>query len=138
MHAALDPSFHAILDRDGAVVLGTPAFHRWATPPDLDELARAVRAAARGLAQQSSRGYAIELTTLSGRGGGAYLVTIRPKRAVPLSRRQLEVAELAAVGATVREIGEALGISTNTVRQHLKAIYAELGVANRVELARVV
>ncbi|MGE0788235.1 MAG: LuxR C-terminal-related transcriptional regulator [Sandaracinaceae bacterium] len=52
-----------------------------------------------------------------------------------LTGRQFEVCQLAAVGATAHEVARHLQISPHTVRQHLKAAYAELGVANRVELA---
>lgn len=54
---------------------------------------------------------------------------------VSLTPRQREVAELASYGATTDEIASHLGISPNTVRTHLKAVYRDLGVANRVELA---
>jgi DNA-binding NarL/FixJ family response regulator len=52
-----------------------------------------------------------------------------------ITPRQREVAEFAAVGATVGEIAAQLGISLNTVRTHLKGVYRTLGVASRVELA---
>ena len=55
-----------------------------------------------------------------------------------LTPRQREVCEFAAAGATAKEVARHLGISPHTVRQHLKASYAELGVANRVELARAI
>jgi DNA-binding CsgD family transcriptional regulator len=53
-----------------------------------------------------------------------------------LTPRQLEVCEYAASGATVDEIAAHLHISPGTVRTHLKTVYRNLGVANRVELAR--
>ncbi len=53
-----------------------------------------------------------------------------------LTRRQEQVAKLAARGVTVREMSRHLEISAHTVRTHLRNIYATLGVANRVELAR--
>ncbi len=52
-----------------------------------------------------------------------------------ITPRQREVSEYAAHGATVKEIAHHLGISLHTVRSHLKAVYATLCVANRVELA---
>ncbi|MGE0790855.1 MAG: LuxR C-terminal-related transcriptional regulator [Sandaracinaceae bacterium] len=65
-------------------------------------------------------------------------VSGHPQRArdVRLSPRRREVAELAAVGATAIEIAAHMTISPHTVRQHLKSVYRELGVANRVELVR--
>lgn len=56
-------------------------------------------------------------------------------RDVRLTPRQREVAELASVGATAIQMAAHLSISPHTVRQHLKAVYRALGVANRVELA---
>ncbi|UJR84178.1 helix-turn-helix transcriptional regulator [Sandaracinus amylolyticus] len=134
----LDEPMHAVLDTSGTLLLATRAFRRWAQSAQLTEIGAVVRATARGVRHESPKDFALQLTPISGCEGDGYLVIVRPRRVSSLSRRQLEVAELAAVGATVREIGAALGISTNTVRQHLKAVYAELGVANRVELARAV
>jgi DNA-binding NarL/FixJ family response regulator len=60
----------------------------------------------------------------------------RPQRSgLPLSPRQHAVAELAACGATAPEIARELGIGPHTVRQHLKVVYRELEVGNRIELA---
>jgi DNA-binding NarL/FixJ family response regulator len=55
-----------------------------------------------------------------------------------LSTREREVLELAATGLRNREIAERLMISSNTVKFHLRAIYAQLGVRNRVQAARAV
>ena len=69
---------------------------------------------------------------------GHYLIVFRAEHqeAYRLTRRQREVAELAATGATIDEIGRHLGISPHTVRQHLRDAYRLLDVGNRVELAR--
>ncbi len=48
-----------------------------------------------------------------------------------LTKREREVLALLAKGLTNGEIGQALVISTNTVKRHLKAIYAKLGVSTR-------
>ncbi|MCA9579228.1 MAG: helix-turn-helix transcriptional regulator [Polyangiales bacterium] len=55
-----------------------------------------------------------------------------------MTPRQAEVSEYAASGATVHEIASHLGISAETVRSHLKTVYRNFGVANRLELARVI
>ena len=52
-----------------------------------------------------------------------------------LSRRELEVAELVALGRTSKEIATTLHISVNTVDSHLKRIFAKLGVPNRAAVA---
>jgi DNA-binding CsgD family transcriptional regulator len=51
-----------------------------------------------------------------------------------LSRRELDVARLAAAGARNSDIAESLFISAKTVEQHLSRIFAKLGVHNRTEL----
>lgn len=53
----------------------------------------------------------------------------------PLTRREREVAELAARGLTSKEIAEKLFVSTRTVENHLQRTYEKLGVRGRVELA---
>lgn len=53
-----------------------------------------------------------------------------------LSTREREVLELAAMGLRNREIADRLLISSNTVKFHLRAIYAQLGVRNRVQAMR--
>ena len=53
----------------------------------------------------------------------------------PLTRREREVAELAAEGYRSREIAERLFLSTRTVESHLLRAYSKLGVRSRAELA---
>jgi DNA-binding CsgD family transcriptional regulator len=52
-----------------------------------------------------------------------------------LTRRELEVAQMAAAGSSNREIAESLFLSKKTVERHLSNILAKAGVRNRVELA---
>ena len=52
-----------------------------------------------------------------------------------LSSSELRVAELAATGATNREIADALFISPKTVEANLARIYRKLAIGRRVELA---
>jgi DNA-binding CsgD family transcriptional regulator/predicted negative regulator of RcsB-dependent stress response len=56
-------------------------------------------------------------------------------RADALTKREAEVAELAARGYISRQIGEELGIGERTVETHLATVYRKLGVKTRVELA---
>lgn len=55
-------------------------------------------------------------------------------RRVELSEREREVARLLVQGRTNKEIGEALFISVNTVKSHIKSIYQKAGASNRVRL----
>jgi two-component system, NarL family, response regulator LiaR len=50
-----------------------------------------------------------------------------------LSRRELEVARLAARGMGNRQIADALSIGIRTVELHFTSIFNKLGVANRTE-----
>jgi LuxR family maltose regulon positive regulatory protein len=49
----------------------------------------------------------------------------------PLTEREIEVLRLIAAGLTNREVAEALYLSTNTVKSHLKHIYGKLDVHSR-------
>lgn len=51
-----------------------------------------------------------------------------------LSRREKEVARLAAKGYTNTQIAEELYISTETVKRHMSTIFEKLGIESRKEL----
>ena len=53
-----------------------------------------------------------------------------------LSRRQCEIASHYADGLTYKQIASRLFISPATVRNHLAAIYRELGIRNKVDLIK--
>jgi DNA-binding NarL/FixJ family response regulator len=57
------------------------------------------------------------------------------QESVNLSQRETEVAQLIAEGLANKEIADRLGISTETVRGHLKNIYEKLHVRSRTEAA---
>src|SRR5690606_8032141 len=52
-----------------------------------------------------------------------------------LSHAERPVAELAAAGATNRDIADALYLTVRTVEYHLTSVYRKLGVAGRADLA---
>lgn len=54
---------------------------------------------------------------------------------LPLSARELEVAQLVATGLTNAEIGARLHISPATVGRHLSNVYERLGIHSRAALA---
>jgi DNA-binding CsgD family transcriptional regulator len=55
-----------------------------------------------------------------------------------LTPREREVAHLVADGKRNEEVAQVLGVSTQTVKSHLKAIFDKLRLRNRVEVTRVV
>lgn len=52
-----------------------------------------------------------------------------------LSQRELEIVTYVARGMSNRAIGDSLGLSENTVRNHLRSILEKLGLDNRVQVA---
>jgi DNA-binding CsgD family transcriptional regulator len=57
--------------------------------------------------------------------------------AAPLTRRELEVARLAALAYTAAEIGHHLHIGERTVESHIASTYVKLGIKSRSELIRI-
>jgi ATP/maltotriose-dependent transcriptional regulator MalT len=55
----------------------------------------------------------------------------------PLTKREREIALLAAEGLTSREIAEQLFVSVRTIDNHLARVYDKLGVAGRDDLGNV-
>ncbi|WP_217250809.1 response regulator transcription factor [Streptomyces sp. AC602_WCS936] len=55
-----------------------------------------------------------------------------------LSSREQEIAQLLAAGASNPDMAETLGISAHTVKDHIRGVYAKLGVDNRVQASRIV
>lgn len=53
---------------------------------------------------------------------------------IPLTARELQIAELITTGSTAKGIARKLYISENTVKFHRKNIYKKLGVNNKLEL----
>lgn len=66
------------------------------------------------------------------RGEGRWFVSVSPpdQPDLPVSDRELEVLRLMARGLGNREIADALGISPNTVRNHVSSVYDKLDVGS--------
>jgi DNA-binding CsgD family transcriptional regulator len=61
-----------------------------------------------------------------------------PDEPVALTKREREVASLAARGITSKDIAERLFVSVRTVDNHLGRVYEKLGIASRAELSELV
>jgi DNA-binding CsgD family transcriptional regulator len=85
----------------------------------------------------------VRVAPLIGAAGG-YVITLEAARsqelapllmrAWSLTTREREVAQLVIDGLTSEDIGQALFISAYTVRDHVKAIFAKVGVGRRHDL----
>jgi len=53
-----------------------------------------------------------------------------------LTRRERDVARLAAQGLSAKEIAERLFVGERTVESHLGSVYAKLGVDSKLDLVR--
>jgi ATP/maltotriose-dependent transcriptional regulator MalT len=69
---------------------------------------------------------------------GALTAPLEPEAvgALPLTRREREVARLVAHGQSTRQVADTLVISEGTVRAHVERIRTKLGVASRADIAR--
>ena len=72
-----------------------------------------------------------EATDMEARAFLAALESAQKSTAHGLTRRELEVLRLVAVGRSNREIADALFISVPTVKRHLSNLLAKLGVTSR-------
>lgn len=62
-------------------------------------------------------------------------VTVDGLRPEPLSDRERTVLRLLSAGASNKAIARELGLSVNTVKTHVRNVYAKLGVRSRARLA---
>lgn len=96
------------------------------TPPA--EILRSIREVQDGGAPMNSHIARLVVQSFHRRGSS-------PRAAENLTPREDEVLHLVARGLINKEIGEQLGITLETVRQHLKNCYAKLHVRTRTEAA---
>jgi DNA-binding NarL/FixJ family response regulator len=61
-------------------------------------------------------------------------MAVRAEPGLPLTRRESEVARLAASGLTNRQIAKSLSVSVRTVECHLWSAYAKTGTGTRTRL----
>ena len=71
----------------------------------------------------------------AGHGEPAANAGTRTRHPGGLSRREVDVLRLAAMGLTTKQIGDRLFISTKTADHHIQHIYAKIGVSTRAAAA---
>jgi DNA-binding CsgD family transcriptional regulator len=94
---------------------------------------------------RSGRWAAVHASPMAGLGEGRHVAVViepaKPAELAPvillahgLTRREGQVAQLALQGQTNKRVARDLRISEHTVEDHLKAIFAKVGVSSRGEL----
>jgi DNA-binding NarL/FixJ family response regulator len=125
----------------GAVVVFS-----FSTHPDL--VHEALGAGAAGFVSKTVRARQLAEAVLSVADGRRVVLTppphrhrdggvVWPGRDRQLSARDSELLVLLRQGCTNREIAERLYLSENTVKTHLRRLFAKLGVSNRTQAAMV-
>ncbi len=131
----------------GVARCASPAGRRWLEREEnVGRLAAAARHMIRGGVDRLEvplRGGTARLVRMSGDGDDGIFAELAPPVLVEhaatsdLTPAQLRVAALAAHGASAQQIALAIGSTEGTVRVHLRDVFRRLGVASRLELAKV-
>ncbi|OUL20969.1 DNA-binding response regulator [Nostoc sp. RF31YmG] len=97
-----------------------------------EELVNAIRSINRGYAQLAPG--LLERVVIKKSPQSSQAESVPPALAL-LTRRELDVARLVAIGATNLEIAEKLFITESTVKTHINSIFNRLNIKNRSQLA---
>jgi DNA-binding NarL/FixJ family response regulator len=122
------------------VVLGDEPVDGW--------MQRALRSGARGVLARTASGEQISAAVVAAAAGLSVTpataplararATLNPAAPVQqLTPREIEVLAMLAEGLANRAIGERLAISEHTVKTHVGAIFAKLGVSTRAEAVAI-
>jgi len=103
-----------------------------------DAVASAAEVARRAGDDEDYRRLAARAETMATHLGGLDTPALRAVLpGIPLTRRQRDVARLAAAGMSNRDIAERLNVGIRTVESHLDATYRQLGITSRQELSDI-
>lgn len=119
-------------DEDIAAALGAGAsgfLLKDATPRELTDAVRVLAAGGTVLSSAAAR------VVVDGYLSGGAQPVPRDPRLDSLTEREQQVLELLAEGLTNADIGRRLLMSPSTTKEHVSAILAKLGLANRVQAA---
>jgi DNA-binding CsgD family transcriptional regulator len=128
----------AVVDRDvdALEVIGTEYLELGARFAAAEALAQAAGLARRADRTRRAVGLDRQARELVEQCEGARNPTLfEPAELAPLTRREREVAILAARGLRSRDIAERLNLSSRTVENHLHNVFTKLGISERTELA---
>lgn len=104
-----------------------------------EEIYQALRHGAAGYLLKESKCDELNAAVRAVAGGGTWIPPQIGRRmqdresSTDLSKRQREVISLVAKGLSNKDIGQALGFSESGTKQHLRQIFAKLGVVDRAE-----
>lgn len=150
-----DPPGHCTLSRAGELLTSSAAAESWLESLEPFDRVPPVFAALLGRLEQEPEARATVVGTSGpltvhaspAKGGADDLVAVviekpRPVHLAPLvvaahglTPRERDVAEAVLQGLTTRQVARRLDISDYTVQDHLKAVFAKVGVGTRGELA---
>ena len=98
--------------------------------------AEAAQALQRSGDRRASAAMSVRASTLAESCEGARTPALAiPVMVTPLTRRERDIATLAAQGVSSKDIADRLFLSVRTVNNHLQNVYSKLGVGSRKELA---
>jgi len=120
------------IPRLGRILEAADAYHAMLEPrPHRPALTRETAAAElRGMARAGElRGDAVDAVLAA----AGHARRRKPTAPAGLTPREIEVLVRVARGATAREVGAELGITTKTAGNHVERIYLKLGVSSRAE-----
>ena len=66
-----------------------------------------------------------------------HLAETEGPKSTPLSKREREILQKVADGATTRQVASDLGISPHTVKTHLERIFEKLGANDRAQAVAI-
>ena len=113
------------------------------TSTSADEHRRALAAGAAGIVTKGDDNAILLSATRAVAAGGNYVspesrnLTSATPSDVVLTDRQHEVLTLVAQGLRTKEIANRLGLSAESVRDHIDATYRKLGASNRAEAVAI-
>jgi DNA-binding NarL/FixJ family response regulator len=126
---------YVLVDVDGRIIAASDTAAAWIAASPAAAEALAIDALTE-IEVGDVCGRRAELRAEGGSGGWLWVLErAAPGRPAGLTARQAEVAELVAAGATNAEVARHLSVGEETIKTHVRRIYATLGVTSRIELA---